>query len=114
MIAKGECEPRIKRRKQRGTVLEEQWQQLADEAVQQRELRLVVGQLEELVTKVQRNLTTADWAMKREIMRALVRRVEIDKQDVTVVFRVGPDPSGQSSETKSAHHCWGRAEPRVE
>ena len=61
------------------------------------------------MTKVQRNLATADWATKREIMRALVRRVEIDKQEVTVVFRVGPDPYGQPPEKKSSQHCWRRA-----
>ena len=90
-------------------VLEEQLQGLADEAVQQRELRLLIGYLEEFVTKVQRNLATADWEMKREIIRALVRRVEIDNQEVTVVFRVGPDPSGQRPEKKSSQPCWGRA-----
>jgi site-specific DNA recombinase len=38
LIEKGEFEPRIKRMKQRATILEDQLQQLADEAVQQREL----------------------------------------------------------------------------
>ena len=94
LIDKAEFEPRIKRIKQRVTILEEQGQQLADEAIQQRELKLRIGQLEEFVTKVQRNLAAADWEMKRGIIRALVRRVEIDKQEVTVVFRVGPDPYG--------------------
>src|SRR5215475_2585662 len=108
LIEKVEFEPRIKRMKQRVTVLEEQVQQLADEAVQQRELKLLIGQLEGFVTKVHRSLATADWEMKREMIRALVRRVEIGKQEVTVVFRVGPDPSGQSPEKKSSQHCWGR------
>jgi site-specific DNA recombinase len=108
LIEKGEFEPRIKRMKQRVTILEDQLQQLADEAVQHRELRLLIGQLEEFVTKVQRNLATADWETKREIVRALVRRVEIDKQEVTVVFRVGPDLSGQRPEKQSSQHCWRR------
>jgi site-specific DNA recombinase len=108
LIEKVEFEPRIKRMKQRVTVLEDQPQQLADEALQQRELKLLIGQLEEFVTKVQRNLAAADWAMKREIIRALVRRVEIDKQEVTVVFRVGPDLSGPRPEKKSSQHCWRR------
>src|SRR5215467_7694477 len=108
LIEKAEFEPRIKRMKQRVTVLEDQLQQLADEALQQRELKLLIGQLEEFVTKVQRNLAAADWAMKREIIRALVRRVEIDKQEVTVVFRVGPDPYRHPPEKKSSQHCWGR------
>ena len=110
LIEKVEFEPRIKRMKQRVAVLEEQMQQLADEVVQQRELRLLIGQLEEFVTKVQRNLATADWEMKREIIRALVRRVEIDKQEVTVVFRVGPGLHGRSLEKKSSQHCWGRVD----
>jgi len=109
LIEKGEFEPRIKRMKQRVTILEDQVQQLADEAVQQRELRLLIGQLAEFVTKVQRNLATADWETKREIVRALVRRVESEKQEVTVVFRVGPDLSGPRPEKNSSQHCWGRA-----
>jgi site-specific DNA recombinase len=108
LIEKVEFEPRIKRMKQRVTVLEDQLQELADEAIQQRELKLLIGQLEEFVAKVQRNLAAADWEMKREIIRALVRRVEIDKQEVTVVFRVGPDRSGQRPEKQSSQHCWGR------
>src|SRR5262249_46539009 len=96
LIEKGEFEPRIKRIKQRVTGLEDQLQQFADAAVEQRELKLLIGHLEEFVARVQQNLASADWTMKREIIRALVRRVEIDKQEVTVVFRVGPDPSGYS------------------
>jgi site-specific DNA recombinase len=110
---KGEVEPRIKKIKPRGIVLEDQLQQLADAAVQQRELRVLIGQLEECVTQGQRHLATADWEMKREVIRALVRRVEIDKQEVTVVFRVGPDPHRHPPEKKSSQHCWGRNFPRA-
>ena len=111
LIEKVEFEPRIKRMKQRVTMLEDRLQQLADEAVQQRELQLLIGRLEEFVTKVQRNLASADWQMKREIIRALVRRVEIDKQEVIVVFRVGPDLYGQPPEKRSSQHCWRRTLP---
>ena len=34
--------------------------------------------------------------------------VEIDKQEVTVVFRIGPDPHRQGPEKHSSQHCWGR------
>jgi len=113
LIGKAEFEPRIKRMKQRVTALEDQLQQLADEAVQHRELRLLIGRLEEFVAKVQRGLVTADWQTKREIIRALVRRVEIDKQEVTVVFRVGADPFVLSPESGSSQHCWGRKWPAL-
>jgi len=113
VIEKVEFEPRMKRMKQRVSALEDQLQQLADEAVQQRELRLLIGQLEGFVTKVHRSLATADWEMKREIIRALVRRVEIDKQEVTVVFRIGPDPHGRGPEKQNSQHCWGREDPAL-
>jgi hypothetical protein len=37
--------------------------QWADEVVQQHELRLLIGQLEEFVTKVRQNLATAECAV---------------------------------------------------
>jgi site-specific DNA recombinase len=93
VIAKEEFEPRIVRMKQRVQSLEARLQQLADDAAQQRDLRLIVGQLEDFVAKVRGGLATADWQTRREIIRALVRRVEIDKHQVTVVFRVPPTSS---------------------
>ena len=90
VLGKEEFEPRILRMKQRVTVLEDRLQQLADDATQQRDLRLIISQLEDFVAKVRGGLATADWRTRREIIRALVRRVEIDQQQVLVVFRVPP------------------------
>lgn len=93
VLAKEEFEPRITRMKQRVTSLEDRLQQLADEAAQQRDLQLIIGQLEDFVAKVRGGLAAADWRARREIIRAVVRRVEIDQQHVTVVFRVPPTAS---------------------
>jgi site-specific DNA recombinase len=93
VIGKDEFEPRITRMNQRVTILEDQARQLADEAAQQRELQLIIGQLEDFCAKVQSGLAAADWVTRREIIRALVRRGELDKQQVTVVFRVPPTPT---------------------
>jgi site-specific DNA recombinase len=90
LMAKEEFEPRIMRMKQRVTFLEDRLQQLADDAAQQRDLWLIISQLEDFVAKVRGGLATADWRTRRQIIRALVRRVEIDQQQVTVVFRVPP------------------------
>jgi site-specific DNA recombinase len=108
VITKEEFEPRITRLKQRVTLLEEQAQQLAHEAAQQRELQLIMGQLEDFVARVRGGLATADWFTRRDIIQALVRRVEIDKEQVTVVFRVGADPFVLSPNRGSLQHCWRR------
>ena len=49
---------------------------------------------------------------RREIIRALVKRVEIDKEQVRVVFRVNPPPSTPQApsekDSQSLQHCRGR------
>jgi site-specific DNA recombinase len=90
VLGKEEFEPRIVRMKQRVTIVEDRLQQLADDATQQRDLQLIISQLEDFVAKVHGGLATADWRTRRAIIRALVRRVEIDQQQVFVVFRVPP------------------------
>jgi site-specific DNA recombinase len=37
-------------------------------------------------------VANADFATKREIIRALVKRIEIDRKDVRVVYRISPRP----------------------
>src|SRR2546425_8102241 len=105
LIGKEEFEPRITRMKQRVTTLEARMQHLADQAAQQRQLQLIIGQLEEVVAKVRGGLAAADWLTRREIIRALVRRVEIDKQQVTVIFRVPPTSSGPGPDGSVLPDC---------
>jgi site-specific DNA recombinase len=105
LIAKDEFEPRVTRMKQRVTSLEDRMQQLADEATQQHDLRLIISQLEDFVAKVRGGLAAADWLTRREIIRALVRRVEIDKQQVTVVFRVPPASTNSGPDSGILPDC---------
>jgi site-specific DNA recombinase len=62
---------------------------------------------------VKMGLQEADWSPRREIIRALVKRVEIDQEQVRVVFRVPPPPPAAPQPTSekdspSLHHCGGR------
>ncbi|HEY6410999.1 MAG TPA: recombinase family protein [Ktedonobacteraceae bacterium] len=106
-INKAEFEPRITRMRERINQWEEQQQQLRDEAGLEQELRLILGRLEDFTSRVKEGLHAADWSTRREIIRALVKRVEIDHEQVHVVFRVGPNtPSSPSDKnTQSLHHC---------
>jgi len=107
LINKAEFEPRITRMRERIKQLEEQQQQLRDEAGLEQELRLILGRLEDFTSRVKEGLHAADWSTRREIIRALVKRVEIDQEQVHVVFRVGPNtPSSPSDKnTQSLQHC---------
>ena len=92
MIEKAEFEPRITRLRQRIAGLEEQAQQIAQAATLQDELRLIIGRLDTFAKQVRDGLAGADWLQRREIIRALVKRVEVGDEEMNVVFRVGPDP----------------------
>ena len=93
LIDKGEFEPRLTRLKQRVAVLEAQAQQVSQEMAMHRELRLIITRLEEFAARVKDGLDQVDWATQRELIRTLVKQVEVEQGQVHVVFRVGPNPS---------------------
>jgi site-specific DNA recombinase len=97
MIERGEFEPRIGGLRQRLSHLEAERQKIAADAEVERDLALIVGRLEDFADKVHRNLDQLDWNGTREIIRAMIRRVEIDGDRVNVVFRVPPSPHGSDS-----------------
>ena len=55
-------------------------------------------------------LTAADWVTRREIIRTLVKRVEVNQEQVNVILRIGPTTPSTPSDhhTQSLHHCGGR------
>ena len=87
-LDKTEAEPRIRRFKERLQALEEQASQLRAQAQTQADLQLVIGRLEEFSAKVQGGLEQLDWHGQRDLIRTLVKRVEIDRERIKVVFRV--------------------------
>ena len=92
LLDKGEFEPRICSAKERLAKLEVEAKAQAEVETQEQELRLVIGHLQEFADRVQSGLMQADWSTRREIIRALVKRVEVDQEVVRVVYRVSPFP----------------------
>jgi len=106
-IDKDEFEPRIRRFKERIQTLESQAQQLHDERHRQAELQLIIGRLEEFAAKVSAGLERFDWSGRRELIRILVKRIEIDRERVNVVFRV-EDTMGTPGTSPFLQDCRGR------
>ena len=68
---------------------------MVEAAEAERGLSLVTGRVEDFAAKVHRGLDGRDRRGTREIVRALVRRIEVDGNAVEVVFRVQPpSPDG--------------------
>jgi len=80
LIDKREFELRVTRTRERMQHLEEQLQHLKEEPEVEEELRLILGHLETFAAKVKDGLQRADFQTRREIIRALVKRVEVDEQ----------------------------------
>jgi len=108
LLEKEEFEPRLRAAKERLGRLEAEAAAAADEEVQQAELRLVIGKLEEFAEKVRDGLAEAAWATRREIIRALVKRVEVDEEEVRIVYRVAPFPFVKAPEGGVLQDCWKR------
>ena len=113
LLDKSEFEPRISAARARLAKLEEEHRQRIGEAAQEAELRLVIGQLEEFASRVSQGLQEPDWTTRREIVRALVKRVEVDEQEVRIVYRVSPSPFEGSPQQGHSQHCWGRDDPAL-
>jgi site-specific DNA recombinase len=67
---------------------------------------LIVTRLEDFAAQAKEGLEEADWPTRRELIRTLVKRVEIDKDEVNIVFRVTPVPFDLSPDRGSLQHCW--------
>jgi site-specific DNA recombinase len=113
LIDKDEFEPRVTRLRQRIAHIEAQCDALAGEETLERELHLIVSRLDDFAAQVGRHLDDLEWAKKREIIRALVRRVEIGLEQVQVVFRVDSFPGESDPEKKSLQLCRGSNQPVV-
>ena len=109
IIDKAEFEPRIAGLKQRLSQLQERHRAALETAESERDLSLVISRLEDFSAKVTKRLDDLDRSGMQDIIRTLVRRVEIDDSHIEVIFRVPPPdgPSGPSPAEASGswQHC---------
>jgi site-specific DNA recombinase len=93
LLDRAEFEPRIRAARDRLAKLQEEARTLADEQTQHEHLRLVIGDWEAFADRVRDVLETLDWTARREIIRTVVKQVELDNDQIHVVYRVSPSPA---------------------
>ncbi|MBI3907118.1 MAG: recombinase family protein [Pseudomonas fluorescens] len=101
MIDKADFEPKVRQLKTRLEQIDHQIQESRRHKAGQSELFLVINRLEEFASAVHDQLDTIDFITKREVIRGLVKRVEIHKDEIMVVFRVDPDPGFNAGENST-------------
>ncbi len=105
LIEKGEFEPRVGRLRQRIALLEEQAQQATDEATARADVQLVVGRLDAFAVRVKDGLADADWHTRREIIRTLVKRIEVTADRIDVIFRISASALGPRAPGAPLQDC---------
>jgi site-specific DNA recombinase len=104
IIDKADFDPKIAQIKIKIQQLDHQINETKRHNAGQFELFLVVNRLEEFAAAVNGRLNTVDFNTKREIIRALVKRIEIHKDEILVVFRVDPHPDVDTGENSTDSH----------
>jgi site-specific DNA recombinase len=112
LIDRAEFEPRLAGFRQRIQAWEAQAKALQDEMVQRHTLSLILGRLEDFARCVHDRLSEMDWHKRRELIRLVVKRVEIDHERINVVLRIDPlpprsDPTGSGTFVSSCSRRQG-------
>jgi site-specific DNA recombinase len=73
------------------------------------ELTAVIGRLTDFSQKVQTGLNSLSWQQRRQLIRTLVSRVEIDEESATIVYRIpaGRDGLGGASTSQATANGTG-------
>jgi site-specific DNA recombinase len=114
LLQKHEFEPRIQTARERLARLQTEAAAQSGREQEQEDLRFVVGQLQTFAEQVRQGLDKADWATRQDIIRALVRRVEIGPEAVRIVYRVTPRPFDSGPARGALPDCTGRGCPMAE
>lgn len=82
--------------KRRLSELEQERQIEREKDGQQKELRLLIGQIEEFARRVREGLDAGDMATRRRIICALIKQIEVGAEQVNIVYKVNASPFAQA------------------
>ena len=108
LVDKNEFEPRIKSSRQQLQQIEQQLKQQADQQASQKEMKLLIDNLRTFSAAVTANLDQADWQTRRQIIITLLKRVELEKDRIKIVYKVDLSPFDRRPARGDLEHCKAR------
>jgi len=105
-----EFEPRMHSAKERLVKLEREASAAAARSVAEQNRQTVLDQLEKFALRVREGLCDADWNTRRDILRALIKQVEVGTEAIRVVYKVIPDPFELGPARGRSQDCWRGAD----
>src|SRR5271165_2353001 len=94
LIEKDQFTSRMARTKGRIAELDTQIQAYSGDISQQEQARLAAERIRQLAATIGPDLAGADWHRRRDVIRTLVQKVEIGRENVKIVFRLDAARSG--------------------
>ncbi len=98
LIEKDQFASRMARTKSRIVDLDARIKAYAGDVDQREHLRLATNRLRELAATVGPQLGSADWQRRREIIRTVVQRIDIDTDVIKIIFRMNQNACGSDSD----------------
>jgi site-specific DNA recombinase len=106
LLDKQEWEPRMTQARARLKRLQDEQQRVADLATEQAALRDTLASLERFAAEIRRGLEQADWNTRRDILRTLIQRIQIEPEQVRITYRIRLPPF--ASKQRILHYCCSR------
>ncbi len=92
LLDKTEFEPRLHAAKQRLKALDAEAKVLLERATLDEQLQALLERFEQFAERVRHRLDCADASLRRELIRALVKRIELGPDAVRIVYRIDLHP----------------------
>ena len=108
LIEASDFEPRMRRLRERLAKLEGELRVLLEQTKQEEEMQVVFSHIADFAELMKAGLTSADWGQKREILRALLKRVEVDTNTLRIVYKVPLHPFVESPAGGKLQDCCSR------
>jgi site-specific DNA recombinase len=109
LIGADEFERHVKSARQRVQALEAEHAQRSAEIATADQVKEVVARWHDFADQIGKNLQDTDWPVRRKILTALVKRVEVGNDEVHIIYKIPGDPSHPAPEA-FVPHCPGSAQ----
>ncbi len=108
LLDKAEFEPRLRDARRRLQELDAEAKMIAERETRDQRVQAVIHLLEQFANRVRQGLDSATPDLQRELIRALVKRVELGADEVRIVYRIDLRPFDQGPSGGRLRHCVGR------
>lgn len=112
-LEREEFEPRMHSAQRRLAELEKEARAAAENDAEKQNLQIAINQLEKFAERVREELHEADWNARRDIMRTLIKQVEVGTEAIRVVYKVAPHPFESGPQGGRSQDCWRGEHPAL-